>query len=219
MIPDLQTCEWSHPGSNRSLVDPVVAVARLEMPAPTRAVLVEKMRRHQFDDVVRIDWASIRSENGADQYEAVIRNMNFGSGSICKTMTRNTWKADHVESAIVYLVDGRAFGFASVCGNLFEITRTEDAAPPAETNLPVGTAGPVYPSVFVPPPVLQSPELPSSVVSMPRMPDVVADRFPLIPPLVAFGVPLTVSAVPEPSSWLLLIAGALLMWLVLRLRR
>ncbi len=115
MIPDIPTCEWN-PGSNRSLVYPVVAVARLDMPASTRAALVEKMRRHQFDDVVRIDWASIRSESDANQYEAVISNMNFGAaGRLCKTITRNKWTPDHVESALVYLVDGRAFGFAAVC--------------------------------------------------------------------------------------------------------
>ena len=132
MIANLATCEW-HPGSNRSTVDPVVAVARLEMPEATRAVLVEKMKSHSFDDVVRITWAGIESVSGANSYDGAISNMNFGTGRICKAVTRNAWSIKHVENAIVYIVGDQAFGFAAVCGNLFRLTRFDKpAAQPVE---------------------------------------------------------------------------------------
>lgn len=128
MIADLPSCEW-HPGSNRATVNPVVAVARLDMPAPTRAALIAKMERHQFDDVVSITWAAVTSKQGANDYSADIRRMNFGEGRICERVTRAKWDSLHSEEAIVYIVDGRAYGVAAACGNLFEMSRTDHAAP------------------------------------------------------------------------------------------
>lgn len=130
MIADIPVCQWS-PGSNRSTVDPVVAVARLEMPAPVRKVLIEKMRRHAFDDVVTITWSGIYSDSGANQYLSAITNMNFAQGRLCKTIRRDKWPVDKREGAIVYIVGDHAIGYAAACGNLFELTRVPPkSAPP-----------------------------------------------------------------------------------------
>lgn len=142
MTIDLAICEW-HPGSNRSMVDPVVAVARLEMPEQTRLVLIEKIKRHQFDDVVTIKWASIVSNDGTHQYDAAISNMNFADGRLCKSVTRKEWQLDHNEGALIYLVDGKAYGYAAACGNLFELVLDEKRPAP-------GGAQPKFLSGFQP---------------------------------------------------------------------
>jgi hypothetical protein len=149
MTPDLATCEW-HPGSNRSVVDPIVAVARLDMPASTRALLIEKMSKHKFDDVVHITWTGIASES-SNSYEAAISNMNFANGRLCKTITRQTWTPDHIEDAIVYIVDGRAFGYAAACGNLFELTRKEPEAPSLPPPTAMALEETLLPALLAPP--------------------------------------------------------------------
>lgn len=131
MTADLAVCEWA-PGSNRSMVDPVVAVARLDMPEPTRAILIEKMKRHHFDDVVSIGWATVVSDTHANSYSATLSNMNFAEGRICRGITRNAWAIDRVEKAIVYIVDGRAYGEAQACSNLFELELQNADRPPAD---------------------------------------------------------------------------------------
>lgn len=203
---DATVCEW-RPGSNRSLVDPIVAVARLDMPAPMRAMLIEKLRHHQFDDVVTIRWASITSNSHANDYEAVISNMNFSQGSLCKTVTRNSWSINHEEGALVYIVDGRAFGYAAVCGNLFELQHRERIArsAPPESDLLTESV--------VPSSVLPSSELPRVDMPLPGVPAVasgaaVITGIPTYGPLIYSVSPTAlVSTIPEPSTWALLGMG------------
>ena len=215
MAPDLPSCEWS-PGTNRSLVDPIFAVTRLDMPLTTRTALVEKLRRRAFDDLVLIDRSSIRSESGRHQYEAAISNMNFGAGRLCHKVTRDKWTAAQQEGAMVYIVNGRAFGYAAACGNLFELVRREP--PPKVVEAP--PAAPVEP----PPPVVVTlvapPAAPSDPGGTPTTTWVERAGAPLVPPLyfggsggittVTWTMPPAISPpVPEPETWLMFMVGLL----------
>lgn len=214
MIADVGTCEWN-PGSHRSMVDPVVAVARLDMPAPMRTELVEKIKRHQFDDVVSIHWASITSDEGRAAYAGDITNMNFADGRICKTVTRDKWTADQVEGAIVYRVGSRAFGYAAACGNLFELVSSERKEELAIAEAPLLAVAPVEP--------LSDGPTAAAVYSPAWLGEDVASTgyavggyiyapigggvggggfFPAPQPF-----PCPVPAVPEPSTWLLSAVG------------
>jgi hypothetical protein len=215
---DLAVCEWN-PGSNRATVDPVVAVARLDMPAATRAVLVEKMKRHQFDDVVSINWAAITSDTGANSYDGAISNMNFSTGHICRKVTRNGWTLDHTEGAIVYLVDGRAFGFASACGNLFELVRNiRRANGPAreatEGDSVVADRGTELPATG------------AAEVTDPSEPESSDGRsfapgWAYTPAFVVVGyqaIAVPVPCVPEPEAWVLILSGLAAVGFVARRR-
>lgn len=212
MIADLPSCEW-HPASNRSLVDPVVAVARLDMPVPTRTALVEKLRRHQFDDVVHIDWAQIASESGTNRYGPAITNMNFGaSGRLCRTVTRASWSELKHETALVYIVDGRAWGYASACGNLFELK----LLPPVPA-VPESAGGGVVAASGVP--ALVAPFVPAPPVAFAPvewLPPVVFWGPPIFFPPVFYNPlppvwvkPPPTPPVPESPAWLLFILGIL----------
>lgn len=219
---DLPACEW-HPASHRFTGDPVAAVARLSMPPAVRTVLVDKMSRHAFDDVVRITWSGVSSESGLNQYAAVIANMNFASGRLCRSVTRTHWTTQQAESAIVYIVGDRSFGYASACGNLFELTRLEP--PVAEGSVPgTGGAGAATEAVFDASPTLAAAPTAQPLAGTPDSPlsDVSGDAYPAfgyvgspglndLPVIVLRGKPPSVALIPEPHSGLLLLSGLALM--------
>lgn len=211
---DLDRCEWN-PGSNRSTVDPVVAVGRLEMPAPMRATLIEKMKRHHFDDVVSITWATITSDSNANSYDGAISRMNFAAGRICRAVTRHNWSADHVEGAIVYIVEGRAFGYASACGNLFEMRIAEaPAARPGRDALDVRLVDGPEETLDA---TIADPQMPEAVTLGTEDSPGTTSGGPAFTPgwaaTPSFGGdgyvthPELVSSIPEPHAWALLLAG------------
>ena len=217
---DLPACEW-RPASNRSIVDPVAAVARLDMPPPVRAVLVDKLRRHAFDDVVSITWATITSNSGQHQYAAAISNMNFARGRLCRSVTRSTWTVEQTEGALVYIVGDRAFGYAAACGNLFELTRLEP--PIAERQVPGADAPGATTAVGV----LDAPPERSAFTAPVEAPAGPLDTFTMAPALGMVYPPFSygpifyappvfnppccalppVPAVAEPETYLLILAG------------
>jgi hypothetical protein len=225
MASDIAVCEWT-PNSNRATVDPVVAVARLDIPAATRVALIEKMKRHHFDDVVKITWASITSNSGAYRYGNAISNMNFATGRICRAITRNKWSASDEEGSIVYIVGERAFGFASACGNLFELELTEAPAAPAADGPgpaalvlgPVG--GPEETTLDVSIAGLQVPE----AETLGAGPSAGAPGWPAFGWIGGPGYycqqccvpPAHIPAVPEPSTALYLLGGLAMLYAVRR---
>lgn len=126
MMVDLATCEWN-PGINRSIVSIETAAKRVR--PEDRSLIVSQFNAKSYNDVVEIRKNSI---TGTAQYSAVIRNMNFGTGRVCKVITRSKWKQKDVVSAIVFWINGRSYGYASACGNLFELdmVRSPPTVPP-----------------------------------------------------------------------------------------
>ena len=154
---DLAVCEWN-PGSNRSVVS--IESAAAHIPVADRKPLIERFNRRQFDDTVRIGRDAITSDTGSLQYDAVIANMNFGHGDRCRRVTRARWRPTDVQGAVVFIVNGRAYGYAAVCGNLFELVGQKHSTPPA----------------------------PQAGLVPPETADVPPERLPTVPPLAWPGV-------------------------------
>lgn len=202
---DIDTCEWSHPGSNRSTVSIEQAAPKIAPPA-TAAKLIAAFNAKRYDDLVEVKSTAIRGER---DYEPGVRNMNFGAGGLCRKITRFTWADNETQTAMVFVVDGRTFAYFSVCGNLAELdSRERTKAPPAATQ-PVADPGSFVAGVApVVEPLVSVPEV--SVGSEP----VLAGAYPApqrsievwwVPTPIP-GVP--IAPVPEPPTWaLMLLAG------------
>lgn len=123
----LPACSWDHPGVNPFMGDVVAAVDRYQdIPAETRAKLKARMAKRDYDEIVSIKRDGI---NGKGQYGGDIRDMYFGNGSICKTVTRTKWTDSMEERGLVYCEDGQCILVPTVCRNVSRIRRI--AAPPA----------------------------------------------------------------------------------------
>src|SRR4249919_269186 len=117
MIPIIDTCEWN-PGINRSTVS--IEIAAQNVRSADRSLLITQFNKKNFSDVVEIRKDRISGQK--NQYESTISNMNFARNRLCRHITRAQWKDDTVVSAMVFLVNGNAYGYASACGNLFELS-------------------------------------------------------------------------------------------------
>lgn len=216
------TCDWSDPG-----VDPYTGTARaaiermVTIPAPVRQVLIARAERDEYDDVVMIDRDTIRSP--AHEYRPEITSMAFGGrGRVCATVSRAGWDARHVESAMVFCAGGYCIARPSVCNNWSIVQRLESSAAPAVVepvagDRQVAVASPLAlsystPSASVFIPTLTLPPAGSSAPWRDVAPIYFSPAFE--PPTLR--VPPPMAAVPEPSTWMLFLAGAAAIGLRLR---
>lgn len=135
----LPACAWDRPGVNPFMGDVVAAVDRYtDIPAPVRARLKARMQKRDYDEIVAIRRDAIL---GKAQYGSAIRDMHFGAGSVCGTVTRAKWTPTMEERGLVYCEDGQCILVPTVCRNVSRITRTAPrAAAPAEaTNVASST--------------------------------------------------------------------------------
>lgn len=117
----LPNCSWDKPGVNPFMGDLVAAVDRYkDIPAATRAKLKARMEARQYDEIVDIHRDSIV---GRYEYGNEIRDMHFGAGSVCKTVTRGKWTEQMLERGLVYCEDGQCILVPTVCRNVSRITR------------------------------------------------------------------------------------------------
>ncbi|HEY4080798.1 MAG TPA: MHFG family PEP-CTERM protein [Burkholderiaceae bacterium] len=115
------TCSWDHPGVNPFMGDVVAAVDRYtDIPAATRAKLKARMEKRDYDEIALIKRDDI---TGLAQYGSDIRDMHFGQGSVCKTVTRAKWTPTMQERGLVYCEDGQCILVPTVCRNVSRITR------------------------------------------------------------------------------------------------
>jgi len=109
--------------------DVVAAVDRYkDIPAATRSKLKARMQKRDYDEVVSIQRDQIK---GRAQYGNDIRDMHFGAGSVCATVTRTQWTQKMEERGLVYCEDGQCILVPTVCRNVSRITRTGGATAPA----------------------------------------------------------------------------------------
>lgn len=117
----LPNCSWDRPGVNPFMGDLVAAVDRYkDIPAATRAKLKARMTARQYDEIVDIHRDSIV---GRYEYDSEIRDMHFGAGSVCKTVTRSKWTEQTLERGLVYCEDGQCILVPTVCRNVSRIAR------------------------------------------------------------------------------------------------
>jgi len=119
----LPDCSWDRPGANPFMGDVVAAVDRYQdIPAATRDKLKARMKARSYDDIALIERDSIK---GQATYAPEIRDMHFGPGAVCKTVTRAKWTAKTQERGLVYCEDGQCILVPTVCRNVSRIRRLE----------------------------------------------------------------------------------------------
>lgn len=117
----LPSCSWDRPGVNPFMGDVVAAVDRYQdIPAEVRERLKTRMTARRYDEMVSIRRDSIM---GKQRYDNQIRDMHFGSGSVCGTVSRARWSDDSQERGLVYCESGYCILVPTVCRNVSRITR------------------------------------------------------------------------------------------------
>ena len=222
-------CSWDHPGQDRFTGDVVKAVDSFsDLDAGTRARLKDRLKNlKNYDDVVTITRDGI---TGKSSYDPEIRNMHFGKDRLCKTVTRKKWLPDHREHGMVYCEGSSCVMIPAVCGNLSEITRRAavggGGTPAPDDGIAGGPGGggvplllqppqqpPTVPGAIeplVPPELLVPPEPlpdPAEIVTPPG-PWLQPPYLPNSPSIIVLPPP-PVPVVPEPPTWILLVAGLL----------
>lgn len=132
--PALPTCSWDRPGHDPFMGDVVAAVDRYQdIPTETRRRLKRRMAARAYDEIVLIGRDAI---TGRAQYDSTIRDMHFGQGQVCATVTRARWQATMQERGLVYCEDGQCILVPTVCRNVSRIQRLAPA-----TAAPAGGGG------------------------------------------------------------------------------
>lgn len=122
----LSSCSWDSPGIDRYVGSTVQAVNNYtDIPAPVRDILIKRMERKNYDDIVEITRDKI---SGKSTYTD-LRDMHFGKNKICKTITREKWKPGTLERALIFCEQGHCIAIPTVCGNVSRISRINEAAP------------------------------------------------------------------------------------------
>ena len=117
----LPACSWDRPGANPFTGDVVEAVQRYtDIPEPVRKVLQTRMAARQYDEIATISRNAI---TGKARYRPEIRDMHFGAGTVCRTVTRKKWPEKTVERGLVYCESGHCLIVPTVCRNVSRITR------------------------------------------------------------------------------------------------
>jgi len=136
----LPQCSWDRPGVNPFMGDVVAAVDRYQdIPAATREKLKARMKARSYDDIAVIERDAIK---GQASYAPEIRDMHFGPGAVCRTVTRSKWTATTQERGLVYCEDGQCILVPTVCRNVSRIRRLNKPAaiaPAAANNVASST--------------------------------------------------------------------------------
>lgn len=130
----LPQCSWDRPGVNPFMGDVVAAVDRYQdIPAATREKLKARMKARSYDDIAVIERDAIK---GQATYAPEIRDMHFGPGAVCRTVTRTQWTATTQERGLVYCEDGQCILVPTVCRNVSRIRRLDKprAVAPAQAG-------------------------------------------------------------------------------------
>ncbi len=128
--PSVDSCTWDKPGQNPFMGDVVAAVDRYTDIAPdVRERLRARMVRRAYDDIVTIRRDSIA---GRGRYDSAIRDMHFGARQLCHSVSRSGWRPDMQERGLVYCDSGQCILVPTVCRNVSRIARHDDAAKRAD---------------------------------------------------------------------------------------
>ena len=132
----LDKCSWDHPGVNPFMGDVVAAVDRyIDIPADVRARLKNRMAKREYDDLVEIRRDSMIGRGGYD-YGNSIRDMQFGTNQVCRTVTRKSWTPQMQERGLVYCESGHCILVPTVCRNVSRVTR-RGVGPALAENAPL----------------------------------------------------------------------------------
>ena len=101
------------------------------------------MASRQYDDI-----AVIRRDTvvGQHLYSPEIRDMHFGQGQICRTVTRTQWTPTTEERGLVYCESGHCIIVPTVCRNVSRVTRLPPARSAAAAAGDPATVGGALPA-------------------------------------------------------------------------
>jgi hypothetical protein len=137
----LPSCSWDRPGADPFMGNVVAAVDRYtDIPAAVREALKKRMAARQYDEMATIRRDSIAG--GQHRYGAEIRDMHFGQGRVCRTVTRAAWSAATVERGLVYCESGHCVIVPTVCRNVSRVTRLPPDRAEGPDGLPPVGRGP-----------------------------------------------------------------------------
>lgn len=126
-------CSWDNPGANPYTGTAQAAIDRYtDLPEKVRNKLKYRLQYGNPDEMVAIRRNTIE---GKHAYNPTIRDMHFGKGKVCGTVSRARWSAARVEPGAVYCADGHCILVPEICGNVSRITR-RDAEPPSALPKP-----------------------------------------------------------------------------------
>jgi len=229
----LPQCSWDRPGVNPFMGDVVAAVDHYkDIPAATREKLKARMKARSYDDIAVIERDAIK---GQAPYAPEIRDMHFGPGAICRTVTRSKWTATTQERGLVYCEDGQCILVPTVCRNVSRIRRLEKpaaVAPARAANVASSTreSEEMAPLEFDPPAAGPVAAAPASFASQSGVPTLGSLPAPVSipggggPGLISIGMPplppatvrttdsphdVLAPAVPEPGTWAMIALGLL----------
>ncbi len=134
----LPVCSWDKPGEDPFRGDTVAAVDRYtDIPPATRAALKKRIAARQFDEM-----AAIRRDSIEGRYSySNLREMHFGQGQLCRSVTRAKWSDDAVERGLVYCEAGHCLIVPTVCRNVSRVTRGPAAVAEAPSTAAAPAAG------------------------------------------------------------------------------
>jgi hypothetical protein len=122
----LSTCSWDSPGINPYRGDIAAAVDHYtDIPAATRAALKARIEQRRYDDIAVIGRNHI---TGSSRYSPELRDMHFGNGRLCRTVTRQRWSAQAEERGLVYCEGAHCVIVPTVCRNVSRVKRQEAVA-------------------------------------------------------------------------------------------
>jgi hypothetical protein len=111
-----------------------------DIPVDVRERLKTRMAKRQYDEMATIRRDSI---TGRQRYSPEIRDMHFGQGRVCNTVSRTKWSPETVERGLVYCEAEHCIIVPTVCRNVSRITRLPGVgaeAPGGQAGVP-GTSG------------------------------------------------------------------------------
>lgn len=133
----LPACSWDRPGADVYRGDVAAAVDYYtDIPPAARAALKKRMAAYQYDEVATIRRDSIEGKYRYDD----LRDMHFGQGQVCRSVTRDKWPVGSVERGLVYCEGEHCLIVPTVCRNVSRVTR-EPATPVAEAPAAAATPG------------------------------------------------------------------------------
>lgn len=210
----IAACTWADPGAD-PYTGPVPAAVEsyADIPAPVRARLRERMEARQYDEIATIRRDSIEGQHSYSD----LRGMHFGRGKVCQSVDRSAWTAEHAERGLVYCEGEHCLIVPTVCRNVSRVTRLVRQEPPAAPEPPAEPSQPAGQGIVFPAPPLRfdppaAGPAPVSFEQAARPPVVAAPApvwwqplpVPVIQPWA--GVP-PGPPIPEPGTWLLMVAG------------
>lgn len=141
-------CSWDRPGVDPFMGDVPAAVDRYtDIPREIRAALKLRMQRRTYDTVALITRDEIIAPGG-ERY-GLLRDMHFGTGRICREVSRAGWTDAMQERGLVYCEQGHCLIVPTVCRNVSRVTRVEGPGPRLQ-EIPGGTGGLAFGWTFEP---------------------------------------------------------------------